>query len=429
MQILKAYMKTTYRKTFKSGEQIANWQSKQLKRHLAFVRRYSPYYQSILQDTDFEDLPLMNKKLMMEHFTTLNTKNIRKEKAMEIALQAEETRNFRAQLEGLTVGLSSGTSGNRGLFLLSAEEQNEWSGTILAKLLPRGLFHHERISFFLRANSNLYESVGSRLIQFEFFDLLDEVERHVERLNVLQPTIIVAPPSMLRILASYKDAGELSVSPIKIIAVAEVLEPLDKQFIERIFDLPLHNVYQATEGFIAHTCAYGTLHINEDMMIVEKEYLDEQAGKFSPIITDFRRTTQPIIRYQLNDILTLKKAPCPCGSAMMAIESVEGRSDDIFYMKSRLPRERVPIFPDYIRRAVITATHMIKEYRVIQWKPELLEVQLKTDEKLNETEELVFNSLRQLFERKKVEQPSIIFSTYQPPSKMQKLKRIESRVR
>jgi hypothetical protein len=36
---------------------------------------------------------------------------------------------------------------------------------------------------------------------------------------------------------------------------------------------------------------------------IEKDWIDEKSGRFSPIITDFNRKTQPIIRYKLDDIL------------------------------------------------------------------------------------------------------------------------------
>ena len=37
-------------------------------------------------------------------------------------------------------------------------------------------------------------------------------------------------------------------------------------------------------------------------------------------------------RYELNDIITEKKN-CKCGSQFLAIESIEGRSDDIIVLK------------------------------------------------------------------------------------------------
>nr|MBT2175989.1 CoF synthetase [Streptococcus mitis] len=97
------------------------------------------------------------------------------------------------------------------------------------------------------------------------------------------------------------------------------------EFICATFKQTVHQVYQCTEGFLATTCKQGTLHINEDLVHIEKEYLDQEKGIFVPIITDFMRKTQPIIRYRLNDILIEKKTPCSCGSPFLALERIDGR--------------------------------------------------------------------------------------------------------
>ncbi|MCV5223348.1 CoF synthetase, partial [Escherichia coli] len=60
----------------------------------------------------------MNKQTMMENLSELNTKGLDAEQLMQQALDAEQSRNFAASKVGdVTVGLSSGTSGMRGLFL------------------------------------------------------------------------------------------------------------------------------------------------------------------------------------------------------------------------------------------------------------------------------------------------------------------------
>ncbi|KAB8129185.1 adenylate cyclase [Gracilibacillus oryzae] len=430
IQVVKAYIQTKYRKKWRSRTELESWQEKQLRKHFAFLRRHSPYFKERLKATgyslhDLRQIPLMDKKVMMEHFDEMNTAGIIREAAMNVALQAERTRDFQPMIGTITVGMSSGTSGNRGIFLVSEEERSEWAGTILAKLLPGGLLHKERIAFFLRANSNLYESVGSKQISFDFFDLMEELDQHIIRLNNIQPTIIVAPSSMLRMLADAKKNGELHISPAKVISVAEVLDPNDKKYIEATFDQTVDQVYQATEGFLAQTCSHGTLHLNEDIVIIEKDFIYESKSRFSPIITDFRRKTQPIIRYQLNDILTLKKSPCPCGSVMTALEQIEGRCDDLFYF----PREGklVQVFPDYIRRAVITASEEIEQYRVIQHSPEKVEVQLLTNEQ-EAVQGLVKQSMAEYLLKQKLEVPEIIFGPYQPQDRLQKLKRVEQRM-
>ncbi|WBV66998.1 hypothetical protein PGH44_06835 [Legionella pneumophila] len=51
-------------------------------------------------------------------------------------------------INNIAVGLSSGTSGSRGLFLVSEQERDAWAGIILAKAMPNGLRSRERIAFF-----------------------------------------------------------------------------------------------------------------------------------------------------------------------------------------------------------------------------------------------------------------------------------------
>ena len=112
---------------------------------------------------------------------------------------------------------------------------------------------------------------------------------------------------MLRKIAYWQQEGLITICPKKIISVAEVLEDIDRDFISATFKQTVHQVYQCTEGFLATTCKQGTLHMNEDLVHIEKEYLDQEKGIFVPIITDFMRKTQPIIRYRLNDILIEKR--------------------------------------------------------------------------------------------------------------------------
>ncbi|NJN73820.1 MAG: adenylate cyclase [Limnothrix sp. RL_2_0] len=382
LRILWSYWRTKYGRNFHNREQLEAWQEHRVKKFLSQVIPKSPFYQahySGLNLEDWQQFPVINKSIMMTNFDGLNTVGITLKDAMAIARQAETSRDFRATLGGYTVGLSSGTSGNRGLFLVSRAEQETWAGTILAKALPQSIFSRQRIAFFLRANSNLYETVQRKHIQFEYFDLFQPITQHIARLNKYQPNILVAPASMLRFLAEAKSLGKLSISPSRIVSVAEVLDPLDEQVISQAFNQKIHQLYQCTEGFLASTCSHGTLHLNEDNLVIQKEYINRDSGRFMPIITDFNRSTQPIIRYRLDDILTEQKMPCPCGSVLTAIAQIEGRCDDIFYLPKLNQSELIPIFPDLIRRGIILSSDAIEEYAAVQ-TPEAIAIYLKVPE-------------------------------------------------
>jgi putative adenylate-forming enzyme len=430
LTILWHYLLTKYIRRFNRRDELLAWQDRQVRNFLAEILPKSKFYRDYYQELDireWQQFPIIDKSIMMANFDDLNTVGIKKHTAFELAIAAETTRNFSSTLDGYTVGLSSGTSGNRGLFIVSQQEQQAWAGTILAKALPKSILTPQRIAFFLRANSNLYETVSRQRIQFNYFDLFDPVENHIDRLNQIAPTILVAPPSMLRLLADARSNGTLNIIPNDIFSVAEVLDPLDEIYIRDRFNSTIHQLYQCTEGFLGSTCKHGTLHLNEDILAIQKDYIDRDAGKFMPIITDFNRRTQPIIRYRLNDILTERQTPCPCGSILTALVSIEGREDDIFWLSAQTGARSIPIFPDFIRRAIIIASNDIQEYQAVQKSSDSIEIYLKVPAESRESiEQQVDISLRDLFTRSHCQIPQIHYQEYLPKTNLhQKLRRIQ----
>jgi len=335
---------------FSSRRKLEKYRQKKLKHILQYMQKHSPFYKKMSAISDLSAWPHMDKAKMMAAFDALNTANIPLAQAQEVALKAEATRDFTPKIGKYGVGLSSGTSGIRGVFLISPLEQAQWSGTILAKMLPKSILCKQKIAFFLRADNNLYESVKSRIIQFKFFDLKKPFEELLNILESYKPDILVAPPTVLYLLAQAQEGGQLHIAPVKIVSVADVLYDDVKQYLSKVFKQKIHQVYQATEGLIACTCPCGNLHLNEELMLVQRKELDGSTARFIPVLTDFNRTTQPIINYELNDILTPSNTPCPCGNPALVIERIEGRCDDILYAQGNPPR---PVFPDFIVRTVL----------------------------------------------------------------------------
>lgn len=367
-----------------------------------------------------EDYPIMNKDSFMTNFESINTRNIKLKEALHVATEAEKSRDFSAMLNGVTVGLSSGTSGNRGLFLAQEKERAQWVAAILDRVLGFTL-KKRTVAFFLRANSNLYSSVKSSVLSFNFFDLMDEVDNHVDRLNKLQPNILIAQPSMLLELAHRKAIKQLNIEPQKIISVAEVLYPEDDQFMKSVFGQQIHQVYQCTEGFLATSCDQGVLHFNEDFLHIEKKYLDKNKKRFHPIITDLFRSSQPVIRYELNDII-VEKEKCTCGKKTIAIERIEGRSDDILSFVSKQKVKRV-IFPDFLRRAIILSNAKIRDYMIIQTGTNQLKLFIDGNQTLYNDANKAITNLLESFEITNVQ---IIKMDNKPHKKGSKLIRIKN---
>lgn len=415
-KLISVFIKVRWFDKWDSREKIEKYQEKMLKKQMEFFKKNSPYFKA----GKFKKDAFMNKEFMMRNFDELNTVGVKKDEAFKIAIEAEENRDFKDKYKNVSVGLSSGTSGHRGIFITTDEEQAIWAGTILAKMLPKG-FQRHRLAFFLRANNNLYNSINSYFIKLEYFDTFLNPGEHTEKLNNYKPTILIAPPSMLTILASFKEKGLLGINPKKIISVAEILEDRDREYIKKCFSIDIiHQVYQATEGFLAYTCECGNLHLNEDIIKFEKNYIDEK--RFYPIITDFKRSSQPFIKYHLNDILVENKEKCSCGSALQRIEKIEGRSDDIFkFYDSK--KKLVSIFPDFIRRCLLFIED-IREYQVFQIDYNKLEIAILDIKE--EQKEKIKKEFEKLFRNFDIDNVEINFISYNIDNKV-KMKRIVNR--
>ena len=405
------------------------WQERHVKIHLARVLPHTAFHRDRFAAAAYwRAVAPVGKAETMAHFDAANTAGVRLADALAVALRAERERDFAPLLPGgIAVGLSSGTSGHRGVFLVSEAERDAWAGAILARVLPPGgLRRRHRVAFFLRASSALYARVGSRRIAFDYHDLLDPFERHVARLNAAPPSILVAPPSVLRILARAADAGRLHVAPERIVSIAEVLDDVDRRAIEAAFSQRLHEVYQATEGFLAATCAHGTLHLNETHLVVEKEWLD--AERFTPVVTDFSRTTQPVLRHRLNDVLVVRPDLCPCGSVCTALVRVEGRRDDAFRLPKQGGGEPVIVFADFIRRAILVGAEHADAYTARQRRDGRVEVSISvSDDWRAEAEAGVRAELARLWARLGAEAPAVAFVAAPPdaaaPTKLRRVMR------
>jgi putative adenylate-forming enzyme len=237
---------------------------------------------------------------------------------------------------------------------------------------------------------------------------------------------VIGPPQSLRLLADAKAAGRLAISPRKILGCAEVLDDGDQARIAEAFGRPVNQIYQATEGFLGATCRHGTIHLNEDFLHFEKQWIDRASGRFMPIVTDFTRSTQPIVRYRLDDILVERKEPCPCGSIHTGIARIEGRFDDILAVPSESGGGLVPVLPDFIRDTLAHAHGEIEDYRVIQRDPRHIDIQLSASN-AESAFALIEQQLAAVFARFKAIVPDFRNAGAIERNAMRKVRRVERR--
>ena len=125
-------------------------------------------------------------------------------------------------------------------------------------------------------------------------------------------------------------------------------------------------------GGHAHTCVYETkdlgrnsnLHFTEDSGIPEilnpKTFEPMPDGENGTIVwSSVSTVSQPILRFNLNDIMNIQAMDCPCGrSFRMAKNGVQGRADDMIHISG------VNVFPANIEEAVRSINEFGNEYRL-----------------------------------------------------------------
>jgi phenylacetate-coenzyme A ligase PaaK-like adenylate-forming protein len=124
--------------------------------------------------------------------------------------------------------------------------------------------------------------------------------------------------------------------------------------------------------------------VNEDLVLLEA--LDGEGRPARPgepcarlLVTDLFKRSCPIIRYELNDIVTMSPEPCPCGSSFRVIESIRGRADDMFWFPSADGSGSLPFLPDFVARAVVACLPEAREWCAVQESPALVRIRVEPE--------------------------------------------------
>lgn len=320
-----------------------------------------------MQPSSLAGLPELDKASLVANFAALNRPRLELHQVRSALLRGVES------IGGHVVGQSTGTSGNRGYYVITEQERFEWLGTLLAKALPDALWRRHRVALALPGLSLLYRSAssGSRVV-LGFFDLAQGVDSWAEAFTRFAPDTVVSTPQVLRHLA---EQGRLQAR--NVFSSAEVLDPMDRAVIQQAAGVRVREIYMATEGLFGVACPHGTLHLAEDVVHFEWRRASGDSDLVTPLVTDFTRRAQAMIRYRINDLVALESQPCPCGSPLQPVRSIEGRQDDIFWL--RAPDGWKLVTPDVVRNSIIEASPLISDFRAVQVGSNQIEVALLPD--------------------------------------------------
>ena len=172
-------------------------------------------------------------------------------------------------------------------------------------------------------------SLFLRIRRWSPADPLHEISKGLSAEN---PDVLVALAGMVPALVDEAKAGRLTIAPQAVICVAELLTPSARRMIRETWGVEPFDMYAATEtaGIGAECGQHEGLHLYEDLII--PEVVDEANRPVAPgtpgaklLVTVLYSRTVPLIRYQLDDSVTLSTELCSCGRPFYRLSRIEGR--------------------------------------------------------------------------------------------------------
>jgi phenylacetate-coenzyme A ligase PaaK-like adenylate-forming protein len=197
--------------------------------------------------------------------------------------------------------------------------------------------------FYPSAAALAYEPEGARFfvnrLWLQHIEPLDEV---VARLNDFRPQVLLAYANVLELLAreALADRLRLGGGLRQVINMSEPLSEGARRLVTEAFGLPVNNNYAMGECMALSTaCPKGHgMHVNADWAILE--VVDREGRPVEPgrpgekvLVTNLYNHIQPFIRYEIEDVVTMSQQPCPCGSPLPLIVQVEGRKDEVVWIR------------------------------------------------------------------------------------------------
>src|SRR5439155_21307811 len=112
-------------------------------------------------------------------------------------------------------------------------------------------------------------------------------------------------------------------------------------------------------------------HVNADLAVLE--VVDDDGRPVPPgtpgakvYVTNLYNRVQPVIRYEVGDVVTMSPDPCPCGNPLPLVQSVGGRTKERFWLDGEAGRREIPY---YLFLAGLHHCTELAEHQVLQTGP------------------------------------------------------------
>jgi len=357
-------------------------QQRQLAKLLDWVTQRSPFYREYRSahrlgpPYNLQDFPVMDKRTYMKHFDEIVTDpRLRLSQLQKHIAHVSGDEYYLGEYRVLT---TAGSSGHKTVVVFNRKEWSiqEAASMRIAAMMGVVPFSRRRPTIVtigspspLHDSYRLPLSMDIGLYRFHVLPATAPIEELVQRLNSLQPHMLRGFPSMLGLLVTEQLQGRLNINPSIIAGGGEPLPSELRKQLQAAWQSSVFDIYGTQEGLRAMECNSGQgMHIFEDLGIVEvvdedNRHVPDGTLGHKILFTSLFGFTQPVIRYEISDMMVLAPEPCPCGQPFRRILAINGRNDDVLYLQGRAGRQ-VAVHPVHFWN-VLESFADIRQYQVV----------------------------------------------------------------
>lgn len=408
-----------------TAAQMQAVQRQKLRELLAFAQTHTKLGASRLSGINREEpdlstvVPITKQALMADFDASISQGRLQ----FEAVRRFTETESLVGQaLDGRYIcATTSGTTGRPGYFVNDRRSWSQTNGALIARTLRHRLVPHEilrfsplrryRMAMMVATDGHFITKLVSTfqpwfakgIMQMQAFSIIDALAETLAGLNEYQPHYLHSYPTYLEMLAHAQLSGKLHIDPEFISLGSEPVSALARQTLVAAFpNAELSETYGATECLmLGNQCKQGKLHANIDLCVIEPVDADGEpvpAGVASHkvFVTNLLNRAQPLIRYELNDSVTLFDEPCACGVGL-PVMAVDGRSDDTFYLRG--PEGEYRPFPPVQFEVLFLNVRGLQQYQLVHLTQNALLIRLVLDPEVDrgELRDLVLAKFRAHF--------------------------------
>lgn len=308
------------------------------------VYRNVPAYIDLARDrdidiaslTEFGQLPIMEKKYMIDH---------------EMGNIAPEM--IREYMTGNLI--AKRTSGSTGQYLEILWSDADYKRSMIELWLRRvqyyDIYPEDRMVYFFTDNdvNTRYDKNSNYMGISKYMLNENDIDEVVKSIVDFKTKWLLLQPSVAVILCSYiKKKRSNNMFDIKYIEFSgEVLTDEVRRLAKNTFKCNIANQYGTNEvNSIAYECPYGNMHIMNSNVFVE--IMDDDGNKINDsedeingvsgnvVVTSRHSNAMPFIRYNLGDIASIKISNCECGNCNKILHLHSGRQSEYMLFENNV---------------------------------------------------------------------------------------------